>query len=86
MDGKAIRGTALSRIFALEKRLRHVRNTKLLKGVQERIQTLIDEKMMVPIGEWADNRDEFLKGQVSGHEKILFPWQTVLDAGKATEH
>ena len=33
-----------------------------------------------------DSKDEFLKDQVPGHKKILLPWQTVLDAGKATEH
>ena len=69
VGGKTISGAALSRLFALEKRLHHVRNTKLLKGVQERIQTLTDEMMSVAIGECEDNRDEFLKNQVPGHEK-----------------
>ena len=86
VDGKAISGSALNRFFALEKRLNHVRSAKLLKGVHERVEILIDDKIMVPISEWEAKKDEFLKDQTPGNEKILLPWQNVVASGKATEH
>ena len=86
VDGIAISGSALNRFFALDKRLNHVRNAKLLKGVHERVESLINDKIMVLIREWEAKKDEFLKDQTPGNEKILLPWQTVIDSGKATEH
>ena len=66
--------------------MNHIRNAKLLKGVHERVESLINDKIMIPIGEWETKKEEFLKDQTPGNEKILLPWQTVVDSGKATEH
>ena len=86
VDGKKISGSAVQRIHLLEKRLDHPRNKSLKEGVHARVQALIQDKMLIKIGNWHDYEHEFLKDQEPGNEKLVIPWQTVLDATKAAEH
>ena len=86
VNGTKITGNAINRFFSLEKRLSHPRNKRLREGVKERVDALINDNMMIPVGYWEDNKEEFLKNQEPGREKILLPWQMVLDENKAAEH
>ena len=63
VDGKSISGSSLNRFFTLEKRLNHVRKAKMLKGVYERVEGLINDKIMIPIGEWDTKKEMFVKDQ-----------------------
>ena len=86
VDGAKISGQAIQRFYSLEKRLDHPRNSKLRSGVHTRVETLIEEGMLIPTGYWIDHQDDFLQDQEQGKEKILIPWQTVIDHSKAMEH
>ena len=67
-----ISGSVLNIFFELEKPLNHVRKARLLKGVHERVESLINDKIMVPIGEWEAKKDEFIKDRTPGNEKFYF--------------
>ena len=61
VDGVKITNQALSRYYALEKRLHSQRNGVLKKEVQERVQALIDEGIIKEIGNWEDHKNELMK-------------------------
>lgn len=54
VDGKKIIDSAIQRFHSLEKRLDHPRNKSLRDGVHARLQALIQDKMLIKIGEWYD--------------------------------
>ena len=41
---------------------------------------------MEEVGLWEDHKGKFLKDQEPGKEKLILPWQMVVDENKATEH
>ena len=86
VDGLKISGTAINRFISLENRLQHPRNAKLRSGVHERVNDLIQDGMMKEVGLWEEHKNEFLQDQAPGREKLILPWQMVVDENKATEH
>ena len=42
--------------------------------------------MMKEVGLWDDHKNKFLKDQEPSKEKLILPWQMVVDENKATEH
>ena len=69
VDGAKISGQAIQRFYSLEKRLDHPRNSKLRNGVHTRVETLINEGMLIPTGHWMNHQEDFLKDQEQGKEK-----------------
>ena len=86
MHDLKISGTAINRFISLESRLQNPRNAKLRSGVHERVNDLIQEGMMKEVGLWEEHKIEFLKDQAPGKEKLILPWQMVVDENKAIEH
>ena len=62
------------------------RNGVLKKGVHERVQALIDDGIIKEVGNWEDHKGKFLKPQTKENEKILLPWQCVIDSSKTMEY
>ena len=42
--------------------------------------------MMTEVGTWKEHKHEFLRDQPPGKEKLIIPWQMVVEENKSNEH
>ena len=82
INGTALTRQALTRFYALEKRLR--KNKNLKEQLHERIEDLIKDEVWEKVGSFEEHKAMFEGIQEQGKERIILPMQLVVDQQKTS--